>query len=273
MFMILYLKKYKIYTKKLSLQSKHQLSNYFNKHITYGGFPDVILATTNDNKRKELQNLVDVYLLKEIREILHFENEFEYLLLLKRLSANNGSIVNYSNISKDINVHSKRVKEMISILEKTGIISIITPFFENTIKEMIKSPKIYFNDLGFRNQLISNFSDIEYRQDKGEMFENFFVIVCRKFGIVPQFYNIKNQYEVDFCIMRNGKKYFFEIKSKLNSSKLTPSMKKAIKYENIDYFYVLNKTIEDEFEFENTKIKFDSLFNVYSILQSIQNFN
>jgi predicted AAA+ superfamily ATPase len=248
-----------------------QFRNLLEEYLTYGSYPAVIIEQNNEEKRRVLKDIVNTYLLKEIREILQFENTYEFELLLKRLSLGDGNLVNYSNISSDISIKSTKLKEMISILEKTYILKNLNPYLDNKIKELIRSPKTYYLDLGFRNNLTNNFSEFDFRQDKGETYENFIFKVFSSFDMNVQFWNYKNEYEMDFVYEKNSEIFGFECKSKLHSPKITPSMKRFIQINKPKKVYVFNETLDSEVEFEKTKILFTNYLNIFTICEKLVN--
>ena len=158
---------------------------------------------------------------------------------------------------------------MINILEKTYIISKINPYLDNKIKELLKTPKIYYLDLGFKNSLVNNYSDIEYRIDKGQTYENFILKAFLIRNININFWNYKNEYEVDFTHYKNNKLYGFEVKSKLIQAKITTSMKKFIDMKNPEVLFVLNENTDKITKYKNTKIQFTNHLNIFSIIDQL----
>lgn len=57
-------------------------------------------------------------------------------------------MLNYSNIADEIGKDANTVKNWISILEASGIVSILEAYTSNVLKRSIKTPKIYFRDTG-----------------------------------------------------------------------------------------------------------------------------
>ncbi len=245
-----------------------QLNLEFENYLKYGSYPQVIIKKTSLEKEKELKNLINTYLLKEIKEILNYENLFEYETLLKRIALSDGQITNKSNISAEININRVKLNIMLEIFNKTFIIKVINPFISNKIKELIKSPKIYFQDLGFKNSLINNFNNLNLRQDKGFIYENFILNSFIREEIEVQFWNFKNEYEIDFIYEKGGEIYGFEIKSKIKNSSLTNSIKKFIETYNPKEVYVFNENIDDEIQFKKTKIIFSNYLNIIPIIKN-----
>lgn len=266
---------YKDSTKLPILQQKspqkafEQFRNLLEEYLLFGTYPAVIVEEDYEEKKAILKDITNTYLLKEIREILQFENSYEFELLLKRLSLADGQLLNYSNLSRDIEIKLKKIKEMINVLEKTYIISTINPFLDNKIKELIKTPKTYFIDTGFKNSLTNNFSETEFRTDKGEIYENFILKAFLQKGLQVNFWNYKNEHEVDFTLEKDGKLYGFEVKSKKNTAKITTSIKKFIDTNSPEILYILNQSQDETLYYKNTLIQFTNHINIFSIVNSI----
>ena len=107
-----------------------------------------------------------------------------------------------------------------NLLEQAFIIFRLTPFYTNKTKEINKSHKIYFYDVGIRNTLIGNTDPIDLRPDKGAIFENFFIaekIKERAYDIRPSeihFWKNRQGAEVDFIESLSANKGIFAYECK-----------------------------------------------------------
>ncbi|MFW6007715.1 MAG: ATP-binding protein [archaeon] len=243
-----------------------QLNIAFQKYLTYGGYPAVV---TSKNSEKELKNLTKIYIMKEIKDVLSFKNIYEYENLVKRLALQDGKLLNKSSISQTIGINRNKIDEMIEILEKTYILYVLIPFLRNKIKEQIKSPKTYFHDLGFKNQLINNYNKLDLRQDKGEIYENFILNQMIRHGFEPKFWNYKNRHEMDFILEKHGNIYGFEIKSKLSNDNITKSIGKFIEYYSPKKIFVLNENIDGKNKYESTEVIHTNHINIIPILKNL----
>ncbi|MDX2250109.1 MAG: DUF4143 domain-containing protein [Bacteroidia bacterium] len=114
--------------------------------------------------------------------------------------------------------------EYLYVLQKCFHIGLLKPYFNNLRKELIKMPKVYFNDLGLRNVLISYFAPIEQRADKAALLENY---VYRRFTELfareqIRFWRTSEGHEVDFVLEENtfgG----FAVEVKFNPSEINTS--------------------------------------------------
>ncbi len=104
----------------------------------------------------------------------------------------------------------------------------IKSFSRNVRNELKKSRKIYFYDNGIRNAILSNFSDIELRPDKGALWENFLVSERIKFLNNHQiyanryFWRTPQQQEIDYIEEKDGQISAYEFKWNTNSKKKIP---------------------------------------------------
>lgn len=232
-----------------------------DEYLIYGGYPKII---TSDQEQKEflLKNILNTFLLKEIKEILNYKNIFEFEKLLTYLSINNSQIINKLSIAKDLDLSLYKINEIIKVLEQTYVLKLITPFHTQQSKELIKSPKSYLLDQGLRNSLINNFNAINLRQDLGAIYEHFIFYQLIIKGYDLKFWNYRNSYEVDFIIQKDGKLIPIEVKSKIKG--LTKSMKAFIDKYDPDIFYVFNKDFISQITYKNTNILFVHYTDVFT---------
>ena len=255
-----------IFLKSTRTQELDNLKNYFYEYLKTGGYPGIVTST---NKVEDLKNLVRTYLFKEIKDVLACKNIHEYEHLMKRLSIQDGSLLNKSNISNDLDINRKKIDELINILANTFILKIVRPFYKNKSKEIIKSPKIYFQDLGFKNSLLNNFNDLNIREDKGAILENFILAQFTRHDFELNFWNWKNIHEMDFVFEKNSKIIGIEVKSKLKSSKLNTSMKKFIEEQKPSKIFIFNENIQDNFIYKKTQIQFLNHMQVYQAIEEL----
>ena len=255
-----------LFLKSVREQELNNLKNYFEEYLKTGGYPGIVIST---NKIEDLKNLIRTYLFKEIKDILAYKNIHEYEHLMKRLSIQDGGLLNKSSISNDLDINRKKIDELINILANTYILKIVRPFYKNKSKELIKSPKVYFQDLGFKNSLLNNFNELNIREDKGTILENFILAQFTRKDIELNFWNWKNINEVDFVFEKNGKIIGIEVKSKLKSSKITTSMKKFIEEQKPSKMFVFNENIKDKFIYEKTEIEFLNYLQVYQVIEEL----
>ncbi len=196
---------------------------YFNEFCIYGGYPRVLLAKDKDEKELVLKNIYNTYFLKEIKEILNLPDDYRLTKLIHALALQTGGIANYHEISNITGFKYNELLRHLNILEKTFIIIKSLPFYTNKRTELVKAPKIFFLDSGFRNVIIKNFLALESRTDKGSLYENFTAGEIIKSGFDVKYWRTKSMAEVDFIIEKNEDITPIEIKSSLTKEGFTKS--------------------------------------------------
>lgn len=167
-----------------------------NSVLVYGKYPHVI---NYPNDKKYLINFVDSLIFKDILELNLIEDKKLAVNLLKVLSSQIGNLINYSELALVLGADQRTIKRYIEIFEESFIIFRLYPYSKNKRTEISKAAKIYFYDLGVRNALINNFSDISFRDDKGALFEN--LIICE---VLTQINYLEKNYAIYYWRNRQG---------------------------------------------------------------------
>jgi len=120
----------------------------------------------------------------------------------------------------------KTVGRYLDLLEKSFVIFSLRGFSKNLRKEITKKSKYYFFDTGIRNAVISNFNDLDLRDDVGKLWENFLAAErlktqeYRKISANNYFWRTWDQKEVDWIEEREGKLFGFEFKFSKKGAKI-----------------------------------------------------
>jgi len=176
--------------------------------LLFGMYPDVLNQTGNE--RKILSNLAGSYLYKDIFSFQDVRKPEIIENLLEALALQIGSEVSYHELGNNLGIDQLTVRRYIDLLEKTFVVFRLRAFSRNVRNEIKKSRKIYFYDNGIRNALISNFSPIKLRVDKGALWENFLVSERKKWlnnNILDTrsfFWRTRQQQEIDYIEERDG---------------------------------------------------------------------
>jgi len=193
------------------LKRQRLISEYLN----FGGYPRVVLAETETEKIQILREIYLSYLEKDIGLLLDVEKEYAFENLVKILAGQVGNLVNRSELSVTLGVTEKTVERYLYFLEKTFVINLVRPFYRNARKELVKSPKAYFADLGFLYIAQGILPSIQ-RQPAGNVFENACFLRLKELDLIkpPQFWRTKSGAEVDFVVVSTdtGKPVPVEVK-------------------------------------------------------------
>lgn len=184
--------------------------------MVYGYYPEIV--TNPGDERATLKELSDSYLYRDILSLDSINKPDKLVRLLKALALQIGSQVSYNEIGTLIGLDSKTVERYVDILEKSFIVFRLGTFSRNLRNELKISRKIYFWDLGIRNAVIGNLSQVENRTDTGELWENFVIAERMKKNAYTNsfahsyFWRTRQQHEIDYLEEENGELRAFEFK-------------------------------------------------------------
>lgn len=181
---------------------KDKTLDIFQQYLNYGGYPRVILSDTHEEKIRTIDEIFRSYVEKDISSFLKVEKLDVFRSLVKILAGQISKLVNYSEISNTLGISLSTAKNYFYHLEKTYIIKRLDPFYRNIRKETIKSPTVYFYDLGLRNYSLGIFGNVGRIDDLGFLFQNFvFNVLLEKVkftGAKINYWRTKDKAEVDF---------------------------------------------------------------------------
>jgi len=191
----------------------------FEKFALRGAFPELI-QNSKINSEIWFASYVQTYLERDVRSVFDIGNLRGFHHFFHLLAARCAQILDLSDLSKEVGVSVNTIKNWLSVLEASQLIYVLPPYFKNFGKRMVKSPKIYFADVGLVCFLTGiKTKDLLYHGPMaGALFENFIVQeTIKKFynsGKRPAIYYMRtsNGVEVDLLIEKNTKLFPFEIK-------------------------------------------------------------
>lgn len=185
-----------------------------------GGFPEVIERPSQ--AATWFRSYVQTYLERDVRAVTAIRDLATFRRFIALVASRSGQILNRSDIAAPLGVSVPTVSEWLSILELTGQILLVPPFFENFGRRLIKSPKLYFVDSGLACHLLGVDSErlLSRSPFLGPIFEGFVAAEIAKqqlhSGRSREIYYFRDQQglEVDFVIPRGaGRLWLIEAKA------------------------------------------------------------
>ena len=189
------------------------------ERIFKGGMPKI--NTTNIDREKYYSDYINTYLERDIRELEQVGKLNEFYDFLVYMASRTAQELKYEDISKSIGVSSPTIKSWVTILERSGIIYILRPYYSKLTDRLVKTPKVYFMDTGLAAYLCRwpNAETLANGNMDGAFLETFVVT-----EIVKSYYNngkpVNNLYyyrdidkkEIDLLIVDAENIYPIEIK-------------------------------------------------------------
>ncbi|NOZ80279.1 MAG: ATP-binding protein [DPANN group archaeon] len=234
--------------------------------ILFGGYPEVVLAKDEQEKKLILKNIYNTYFLREIRDIFGLSEDYRLSRLLKALSLQIGNLINYAELATLSGTSAYGVKKFLNILEKTFICRESKNFHTNKRSELKKSPKIFFIDPGIRNISINNFS--KERGDIGALYENFIAAEMIKQDVELKYWRTRSGGEVDFVIEKEGRIIPIEIKTIISNKNLGRSFHSFIETYAPKDAFVLSLNFSAERTIGTCRVHFRRIVEIANILNA-----
>lgn len=201
-----------------TMYNEFELRYQLEERLLYGSYPEVFQYESNEEKQRYLRQICDSYLYKDIFELATIKHPTKIRDLLKLLAFQIGNEVSLAELSNTLGVGINTVEHYINLLEKSFIIFRLKGLSRKLRKEVTKMDKIYFYDLGVRNEIINNFNSLKDRNDVGQLWENFLISERTKWlrynnkQVMQYFWRTYTGAEVDYIEEREGLFYGYEFK-------------------------------------------------------------
>ena len=185
-----------------------------------GGFPEVLAHLSG--RGLWYNSYLQTYLERDVRLITNVRDLVTFRRFVTMLASRHGQILNKTDLAAPLGVSVPTIASWLHILEMTGQIILVPPYFENFGKRLVKSPKVYWEDSGLACHLLGITSPAELERSPflGPIFEGFIAAEILKnqtnLGGRKELYYFRDQQglEVDFLVPRgNGEVWLVEAKA------------------------------------------------------------
>lgn len=200
---------------QLQTQFAEQINSVLLQTMIYGSYPEIIGSA---DKARLINNLVSDYLLKDILQLGLVKTPELIKKLLILLAYQIGVEVSVNELASNLGISRVTVERYLDLLEQTFVIFRLPAFSTNPRKEIAKSAKIFFWDIGIRNALLGELSLNPLRPDIGMLWENWAIAELAKQNLQSgqdqrfYFWRSRAGSEVDLIVKRNEGLKAFEMK-------------------------------------------------------------
>lgn len=206
--------------------------------IWRGSYP-VIASDENVDWHIFYDSYLQTYLQRDIRDLARVGSETSFIRFLKAVAARTGQLLNMTDLSRDADVAVNTIKNWLSILQASGVIFLLEPYYSNATKRLVKAPKLYFLDTGLCSYLAewSSPETLEAGAMSGAILETWvFGELLKSFlhnGLRAPFYYYrdKDAKEIDLLIVQDGTIYPLETKKTAS-----PTRKAVASFESLHKF-------------------------------------
>ena len=208
--------------------------NYSVDDYLLNGFYPRVYAD-NLNPTKAYRNYYETYVERDIRQILQVKDVSLFQKFMKLCAGRVGQLFNANNLATEVGVSYQTIFAWFSALQATYIVFLVQPWSANISKRLVKTPKLYFYDVGLAAYLlgIENTSHVETHPLRGSLFENMVTLELLKkrynAGLDNNLYFYRDNHgnEVDILQEAGYQLNLFEIKS---AETFTPHFLKGLDY-------------------------------------------
>ena len=202
-----------------------ELKELYKEYILYGGYPRIALEKKVSNKEIYLQQIVDTYVRKDVRDLADVRDILKFNKLLEILASQSGQLLNILELSNTAKLSRETIEHYLFLMENTYILKLVYPFSTNLRSELFKTPKIFFYDTGIAGMLWLKSLP---KAIIGNMFEtSLFSEFAKSLKKSELFYwRTQDKKEIDFILRRNSA--VLPVESKLNQNNFN--------YTAMDYF-------------------------------------
>ncbi|MFN4145628.1 MAG: ATP-binding protein [Runella sp.] len=169
----------------------HFFKHHYESFLRFGGFPEVVLCETDDDRVAFLKDIINAYIELDIKLLSDFKLSNDLYRLCQLLAAYTGSRIDVSKLSSISGINRNKLNEYLALFEYTYFIHTIPAFTKNKDKEISSQRKIYLSDTGILQGLA--------QVSSGQVFENAIALQLRQMGEVS-YYQKKTGQEIDFIL-------------------------------------------------------------------------
>ncbi len=200
------------------LKKADRLPSLFS--IMHSGFyPRIIQQRLNPSQA--LGEYFSTYVERDLRQLsaIHDMQKFERFVRL--CAGRTGQLLNLNNLGSDAGIAQSTARQWIDLLQASYIIFLLPPWFTNTCKRLVKSPKLYFYDVGLAAWLLGIHASEQIQRDPlyGSLFENMIIVdrlktkYNQRAPVECYFYRDNAGHEVDLIEPAGSQVHALEIKA------------------------------------------------------------
>lgn len=181
------------------------------------------------------RNYLHTYVERDLMQLMQIRNLSAFERFLTLLAGRVGQVVNLTGLSGEVGVSSTTISEWLSLLEASFVVFRLQPYFTNIGKRVIKSPKLYFVEVGLAAALLGIEKPLHASRDplRGALFENMVITEILKTrlnrGLEPNLFYLRDSkgFEIDLLIKDGRQLRPIEIKSAMT---MHPEFTKSLRH-------------------------------------------
>ncbi len=182
------------------------------------------------NPTQALGDYVETYVERDIRQLIAIKDIALFEKFVRLCAGRIGQLLNLQSLGNDVGISHTTARSWLTLLEASYVVFLLRPWHTNLSKRQIKSPKLYFYDVGLASYLLGAETELHINRHplKGNLFENLVIIEALKYR-----YNLGKRSNLYFWRDAKGNEVDLLIE---NGPDVTPVEIKSGATLNNDYF-------------------------------------
>lgn len=201
----------RLFEGRLQSQKESVVGDELIQTVLRGGFPEAIGRESERRRQDWARSYLTSILTQDLRDIAEIEKLTELPKFVRLLAEHSGQLVNYSQLAGGINVNQRTAHRYVGLLEQVFLIATLQPWFTNTLKRIVKTPKLHFLDSG----LLAAARGLTFDRIKadrgpfGALLESFVfsevlkLMTASDLRLTPHHYRDRDTREVDIVLERD----------------------------------------------------------------------
>ncbi|MFH1829521.1 MAG: ATP-binding protein [Pseudomonadota bacterium] len=202
----------------MQMEEQFEIDAHLESRLIYGSYPEVVITNDDHERERYLKEIVASYLYKDILELDGIRHSDKIVRLLQLLAFQIGKEVSCDELGTQLGISKNTIDKYLDLLEKTFVVFHLSGFSRNLRKEISKTSRYFFYDVGIRNAIINNFNSLNLRNDIGMLWENYVIVERIKKQEYLQistnnyFWRTYDKKEIDLIEEREGLLHAYEVK-------------------------------------------------------------
>lgn len=204
-----------------------ELSALFDR--IYRGSMPMLVVNEGLSVEDYYGSYMQTYLERDIRDLITIKDEGKFLTFISCVATRTGQELVLADLARSADIDGKTADSWLSILVSSGLVFLLKPYYTNTVKRLVKRPKLYFTDTGLvcYLSLWNNPRTLELSAMAGAMLETYVISeIIKSYANAGRdvrnhlcYCRDSNGNEIDLIILENGLAYPVEVKKSADPGK------------------------------------------------------
>ena len=183
--------------------------------LKWGGMPALLRLSSDTERWQWLKNYQYTYLERDLIDLVRLDDLEPFTKFQKLAALRSGKLLNYSELARDAGVSVDTARRYLEYLRLSYQVALLQPYYKNITSSVIKTPKLYWLDIGLLRQLSG-----QRAEDTGEIYETMVVGEIYKWLKTVQknaemfFYRTRSGFEIDLLLNTESGLLGMEVKNR-----------------------------------------------------------